>query len=69
MKNKTTPTVTISLEGAHALSQVLARQEWGGKVVHGSILWQAQRELWKGINNALKGFEGKQGKTNVSKKN
>lgn len=69
MKNKTTPTVTISLEGAHALSQVLARQEWGGKIVHGSILWQAQRELWKGINNALKGFEEKQGKTNVRKKN
>ena len=69
MKNKTTPTVTISLDGAHALSQVLARQEWGGKIVHGSILWQAQRELWKGINNALKDFEEKQGKTNVRKKN
>lgn len=69
MKNKTTPTVTISLEGAHALSQVLARQEWGGKIVHGSVLWQAQQELWKEINNALKAFEGKQEKTNVRKKN
>ena len=39
------PTVTISLDGAHALSQVLARQEWGGKIAHGSVLWQAQREL------------------------
>jgi len=69
VKNKTTLTVTLTLDAAHALSQVLARQEWGGKVVHGSILWQAQRELWKGINNALKVFEGKQEKTNVRKKN
>lgn len=64
-----TPTVTLSLDAAHALSQVLARWEWGGKIAHGSVLWQAQRELWKGINNALKGFEEKQGKTNVRKKN
>lgn len=63
------PTVTISLDGAHALSQVLARQEWGGKIAHGSVLWQAQQELWKGINKALKAFEGKQEKTNVRKKN
>ena len=63
------PTVTISLDGAHALSQVLARREWSGKIPYGSVLWQAQRELWKGINNALKGLEGKQEKANVSKKN
>ena len=66
MKNKT-PTVTLSLDAAHALSQVLARQEWGGKIVHGSILWQAQQELWKGINNALKTFEAKKEKTNAGK--
>lgn len=69
MKNKMTPTVTISLDAAHALSHVLARREWSGKIAHGSVLWQAQRELWKGINNALKAFEGKQEKTNVRKKN
>ena len=64
-----TPTVTLTLDAAHALSQELARREWRGKIAHGSILWQAQRELWQGINNALKGLEGKQGKDNVSKKN
>lgn len=67
MKNKTTPTVTISLEGAHALSQVLARQEWGGKIVHGSVLWQAQQELWNGINKALKAFEPIRERTHVRK--
>lgn len=66
MKNKT-PTVTLSLDAAHALSHVLARREWSGKIVHGSILWQAQQELWKGINNALKAFEAKKGKTNAGK--
>ena len=60
MKNKTTPTVTLTLEAAHALSQVLARQEWGGKIVHGSILWQ-------GINKALKAFEPIRERTHVRK--
>lgn len=67
MKNKMTPTVTISLDAAHALSHVLARREWSGKIPHGSVLWQAQQELWKGINKALKAFEPIRERTHVRK--